>query len=157
MRPPAFSSLLVEKKRITSPFTRPWPSNLAESPKKTSRSPSTTSRMVAEPPYTCTSPCTGWSMMAFRPKTYSPARDGRAFAVSAGAASIAVTTSAAAMAMMATSLRIDASRGPADQQDQESVDGEEKDTNSDVPGRRCMRRGITGHPDQVPDHLKGAG
>src|SRR5260221_14244995 len=96
-------------------------------------------------------------MTAFRPKTYSPLRDGRAFAAPGGAASIAVTTSAAMTAMSAAILRIDPSRRPAEQQNEQPVHDEKEDADPDLPRRRRVRRGIAGHPDQVADHVEGAG
>src|SRR5216684_5323340 len=96
-------------------------------------------------------------MTAFRPKKYSPLRDGRAFAVPGGAASIAVTTSAAMMAMTAASLRIDPSRRAAEQQNEQSVHDEKENADADLPRRRRVRRGVASHPDQVPNHVEGAG
>src|SRR5260370_17374599 len=95
-------------------------------------------------------------MTAFRSKTYSPRRDGRAFAVPGGAASIAVTTSAAIMAMNAASLRIDPSRRAAEQQNEQSVHDEKENAGADLPRRRRVRRGIPSHPDHVPNHVEGA-
>src|SRR5258708_3441684 len=96
-------------------------------------------------------------MTAFRPKKYSPLRDGRAFAVPGGAASIAVTSSAAMMAMSAASLRIDPSRRPAEQQNEQSVHDEKENAGADLPRRRRVGRGSTSDPDAVREHVEGDG
>src|SRR5438445_11587949 len=100
-----------------------------------------------------TSPCTGWSMIASRPKTYSPCREACDFVVVVfGAASMAVTANAATMAMLGTILRIDPPWRAPEQQDEHAVDAEEEEDGGDPPADRGVRRGVPRHPDDVAQH-----
>src|SRR5258706_15907233 len=96
-------------------------------------------------------------MSALRPKTYSPRCDACVLAVPGGAASMAVTASAARMATIATSLRIDPPRRTAEQQDEQSVDGEEEEEHRELPDLRRVRRGVPRQADEVPQHVERPG
>src|SRR5262245_34741600 len=96
-------------------------------------------------------------MTASWPKTYSPFREPCAFDAWDGVASMAVMATAATMATRATGLRIHPPRRAPEQQDEQSVDGEEEEDGEDAPADGRMRRGVAREADEVAQHVEHPG
>src|SRR5580765_4525575 len=97
-------------------------------------------------------------MTASRPKTYSPCRETCVFtAVVFGAASMAVTASAATMATPGTILRIDPPWRTPEEHDEQAVDAEEEEDGGDPPADGGMRCRIARQADEVAHHVEHPG
>src|SRR5688572_5223220 len=103
----------------------------------TTRSPSITFLTCADPPTTCTLPCTGWSMTTSRPKACWSPGEGNATFLSLPTAATGATTArrlisaARITAVITKRLNIDAFRRPPEQREEDGVHDDEGSKDED--------------------------